>query len=42
MDTCTGSSGFLVLAMDIMLADAKKKIKDKEELEKKIRNIKQN
>lgn len=41
-DTCTGSSGFLVSAMDIMLADAKDKIKDKEELKKKIDNIKQN
>ena len=41
-DTCMGSSGFLVAAMDLMIADAKSKIKDKDELEMKIENIKQN
>lgn len=41
-DTCMGSSGFLVSAMDIMLEDAKNTIKDKDELEKKIRHIKEN
>lgn len=41
-DTCMGSSGFLVSAMDIMIADAKETIKDKNELEKKISNIKEN
>ena len=34
-DTCMGSSGFLISAMDIMIADAKETIKDKNELEKK-------
>ncbi len=38
-DTCMGSSGFLVSAMEIMSNDAKEKIKDKEELENKIENI---
>lgn len=41
-DTCMGSSGFLVSGMDLMIADAKSKIKDKDELEEKIENIKQN
>lgn len=41
-DTCTGSSGFLVSAMDIMMADATAKIKDSEELANKIANIKAN
>ena len=41
-DTCMGSSGFLVSAMDIMIADAKRSIKDKGELKKKTVNIKQN
>ena len=41
-DTCMGSSGFLVSGMDLMIADAKAKIKDKEELEAKIESIKQN
>jgi type I restriction-modification system DNA methylase subunit len=37
-----GSAGFLVSAMDIMIKDAREKITDKTELEKKIRNIKEN
>lgn len=41
-DTCMGSSGFLVSAMDLMIADAKAKIQDKSELEAKIDCIKQN
>lgn len=41
-DTCMGSSGFLISAMEIMIDDAKKKIKDSTELENKIVNIKQN
>lgn len=41
-DTCMGSSGFLVSGMDLMIADAKTKIKDKEKLEEKIEQIKQN
>ena len=41
-DTCMGSSGFLVSAMDIMISDAKNKIKDIELLESKIENIKKN
>lgn len=41
-DTCMGSSGFLVSAMDLMIADAKNKKKDKDELDEKIENIKQN
>ncbi len=41
-DTCMGSSGFLVSGMDLMIADAKAKIKDQVELESKIENIKQN
>lgn len=41
-DTCMGSSGFLVSAMDIMIEDAKETIKDKDGREKKIRNIKEN
>ena len=39
-DTCMGSSGFLVSGMDLMIADAKSKIIDKDALEKKIGNIK--
>lgn len=39
-DTCTGSSGFLVSAMDLMIADATAKIKDEEALKKKIEDIK--
>ena len=41
-DSCMGSSGFLVSAMEIMIEDAKKRIKDAEELEGKIGNIKRN
>lgn len=41
-DTCMGSSGFLVSAMEIMIDDAKKHIKDTTELENKIANIKKN
>lgn len=41
-DTCMGSSGFLVSAMEIMIEDAKRRIKDSAEVEKKITNIKQN
>lgn len=39
-DTCMGSSGFLVSGMDLMIADAKAKIKDKDELAEKIDDIK--
>ena len=41
-DTCMGSSGFLVSAMDLMVADAHAKIQDPDELEKKLDNIKHN
>lgn len=41
-DKAMGSAGFLVAAMDIMIKDAQEKIKDKDELEKKIKNIKEN
>lgn len=41
-DTCMGSSGFLVSAMDIMIDDAKNTIKDNTVLDSKIKNIKQN
>lgn len=41
-DKTMGTGGFLVAAMDIMIADAKEKIKDKDELEAKIKNIKRN
>ena len=37
-----GSSGFLVSAMEIMIDDATRKIKDQEALAEKINNIKQN
>lgn len=39
-DTCMGSSGFLISGMDLMIADAKEKIKDKDTLERKISDIK--
>lgn len=39
-DTCMGSSGFLVSGMDLMIADAKEKIKDNKALTEKIDNIK--
>jgi hypothetical protein len=41
-DNTMGSGGFLVSAMDIMIKDAQKKIVDKNELETKIKNIKEN
>jgi len=40
-DRAMGSAGFLVSAMDIMIKDASEKISDAEELEKKIRHIKE-
>lgn len=39
-DTCMGSSGFLVSAMEIMIDDAKRHIKDATELDAKIEHIK--
>ena len=39
-DTCMGSSGFLVSGMDLMIADAKSKIKDKDIRKNKIESIK--
>lgn len=39
-DTCMGSSGFLISGMDLMIADAKERIKDKNTLEQKISDIK--
>lgn len=41
-DKAMGSAGFLVAAMDIMIKDARAKISDNDELEKKIKNIKEN
>ena len=41
-DTCMGSSGFLISAMEIMIDDAKAHIKDAEELQEKIDHIKHN
>lgn len=41
-DKAMGSAGFLVSAMDIMIKDAREKITDKEELERKIKHIKEN
>lgn len=41
-DTCMGSSEFLVSAMEQMIEDAKANIKDADELEAKIKNIKRN
>ena len=40
-DRAMGSAGFLVSAMDIMIKDAQNKITDKEQLDKKIRKIKE-
>lgn len=40
-DSAMGSAGFLVSAMDLMIRDAEKRIQDKHELVRKIRNIKQ-
>ena len=39
-DTCMGSSGFLVSGMDLMIADAKARIKDADALAAKIESIK--
>lgn len=41
-DTCMGSSGFLVSAMEIMIDDAKNRIKDTQTLDGKVENIKHN
>lgn len=41
-DRAMGSGGFLVSAMDIMIKDAKEKIKDTDIQEEKIKNIKEN
>lgn len=41
-DKAMGSAGFLVSAMNLMIKDAQAKIIDKNELEKKIKNIKEN
>lgn len=41
-DTCMGSSGFLISAMEIMINDAKAHIKDAGELQEKINHIKHN
>ena len=41
-DSCMGSAGFLVSAMDVMIKDAKSKYHDEAELAAKIKNIKEN
>ena len=41
-DTCMGSSGFLVSAMEIMIDDAKNRIKDTVQMNDKIEHIKHN
>lgn len=41
-DINMGSAGFIASAMDIMIRDARSKIKDVDKLEEKIRNIKEN
>lgn len=41
-DTCMGSSGFLVSAMEIMIGDAKSHIRDRQKLDDKIEHIKHN
>lgn len=41
-DTCMGSSGFLVSAMEIMIDDARKRIKDTQALNEKVECIKHN
>lgn len=41
-DKAMGSAGFLVSAMDIMIKDAKARIKDEKELADKIKHIKEN
>lgn len=40
-DKAMGSAGFLVSAMDVMIKDAKEKITDKNDLEQKIKDIKE-
>lgn len=40
-DTAMGSAGFLVSAMDLMIKDARTKIKDPHELQRKLQHIKQ-
>lgn len=40
LDSAMGSAGFLVSAMDLMIRDAKKKLIDSDELDKKISKIK--
>ena len=40
-DTGTGSLGFIIAGMDVMIADAKAKINDKDKLDAKIAHIKQ-
>jgi len=40
-DRAMGSAGFLVSAMDIMIRDAKNRIKDEDKLAQKIKNIKE-
>lgn len=40
-DRAMGSAGFLVSAMDIMIRDARESIRDEDELEKKIKHIKE-
>lgn len=40
-DKAMGSAGFLVAAMDIMIKDAQDKIKDKDKLDEKIKDIKE-
>ena len=42
LDTCMGSSSLLVAAIEQMVEDAKDNIKDADELEAKIKNIKRN
>lgn len=41
-DACMGSGGFLVSAMDLMIKDAKDRIVDSNELDRKIKCIKEN
>lgn len=41
-DKAMGSAGFLVSALDVMTKDAKEKITDQQELEAKLKNIKEN
>ncbi len=41
-DTAMGSGGFLISAMELMIADAKKSLKTEKEIEKKVDNIHKN